>query len=57
MQFKLWQSSKDKQFYWALVSRNGERVAHSEGYTSKQGAKKGINAVKRGALFAKVTEL
>ena len=56
MNFKLWQSHKDKQFYWVLVGNNGEVVAQSEGYVSKQGAKKGIKACKR-CFFAKVIEL
>ena len=53
--YRLWQSSNDKQWYFALVAGNGEVVAQSEGYMKKQSAKKGIAAVKK-SLFAKVVE-
>ena len=56
MTFKVWQSSKDKLFYWVLIAGNGEVIAQSEGYVAKQSAKKGIRAVKR-CFFAKVIEL
>jgi uncharacterized protein YegP (UPF0339 family) len=38
---QLWKSKKDDQFYWHLIStRNKKVLATSEGYKSKQGAKK-----------------
>jgi uncharacterized protein YegP (UPF0339 family) len=40
---------KDSQRYWRLKARNGEVIAISEGYTSKQSAKNGIKSVKENA--------
>lgn len=34
-------------FYFRLKAENGEKIAQSEGYTTKQGALNGIAAVKR----------
>jgi uncharacterized protein YegP (UPF0339 family) len=45
--------SKDNQFFFVLIARNGEIVATSETYQTQQGALKGIRAVKR-SLFAPV---
>ncbi len=39
--------SKDKQFYFVLIAPNGEIIATSEMYKTKQSCKKGIEAVKR----------
>lgn len=50
MKFKI-HISKNKQFYFVLVARNGEVIATSETYYSKQMCRKGIWAVKK-ALFA-----
>jgi uncharacterized protein YegP (UPF0339 family) len=52
--FVLWKSHSDWQWYWRLVSSNGETVAQSEGYTTKAAALKGIKAVRRIALFARL---
>ena len=32
----------DQQFYFNLKAPNGERIGHSEGYTTKESAKNGI---------------
>jgi uncharacterized protein YegP (UPF0339 family) len=42
-------------YYFVLIARNGECIATSEMYNSKQGAKKGIAAVKK-CLFARVVD-
>jgi uncharacterized protein YegP (UPF0339 family) len=34
-------------FYWHLKADNGEKLCHSEVYTTKQAAQKGIEAMKR----------
>ena len=42
------------QFYWNLKAGNGEKICHSEGYTTKQSALNGIQACKtysQGANF------
>jgi len=43
-------------FYFRLKAGNGEIVAQSEAYTSAAARDKGITAVKRIALFAKVVD-
>ena len=57
MKFVLWKSTKDLQWYFKLVAANHETIASSEGYTSKQAAKKGIRAVRTAAFFASVEEI
>lgn len=43
------------EWRWRLLAANGNIVADSgEGYTSKQGAKRGIESVKAGAADAAV---
>ena len=56
MRYTIWESKKDGQWYWNLIARNGEIVAASEGYSSKQMALKGIRATKK-SLFARVVEV
>ena len=34
-------------YYWHLKAVNGEKLCHSEVYTTKQSAQNGIEAVKR----------
>jgi uncharacterized protein YegP (UPF0339 family) len=42
-------------YYFVLIARNGECIATSEMYNSKQAAKKGIAAVRK-CLFAKTVD-
>ncbi|MAS87324.1 MAG: hypothetical protein CMH30_05025 [Micavibrio sp.] len=47
-------TGRNGQFYWNLKAANGETLCHSEGYTTKQNAKNGIEACKiysQGANF------
>ena len=44
-------------FYFRLKSGNGEIIAQSESYSTAQARDKGIAAVRRVALFAKVEEM
>jgi len=46
----------DEQFYWHLKAPNGEIICQSEGYVAKQGAQKGIAAVKEYASDAAVED-
>lgn len=40
LRFQFGPSEKNGQFYWRIkVRSNGKKVAHGEGYTSKQNAK------------------
>jgi len=43
-------------YRWRLVARNGEKVAASESYVSKQGAINSANRVKNLALFAEIVD-
>ncbi len=42
----------DRQHYWRLKAPNGEIIAASEGYSSKQMAEHGITSVKHNAALA-----
>jgi hypothetical protein len=44
--FEFWQSENDKQWYFHLRAPNGEIVAQSQGYVSKDNCINGIKAVK-----------
>lgn len=47
----------DGQFYFHLKAENGLIIAASQGYTSKQSAENGIEAMKRVATQAEVADL
>lgn len=52
--FELYQDTAD-EWRWRLVVSNGNIIADSgEGYTSKQGAERGIRSVKNSAEDAQV---
>lgn len=38
-------------YYWNLKARNGEKILHSEAYTSKQSCQSGIVSVKANAPY------
>lgn len=44
----------DRQWYFRLRAPNGEPICHSEGYTTRQSALNGVNAVKSYAALADV---
>jgi len=48
---------KDDQFYFRLRAANGEIICSSEGYTTLQNCKKGIESVRKCAADAPVEEL
>jgi hypothetical protein len=50
-------SGADGHFYFHLKAENGEIVAASQGYTTKQSAENGIAAIKRIAAQAEVSDL
>jgi len=54
--FEFWQSEKDRQWYFHLLAPNGEIVAQSQGYTTKDNCINGINAVKLYASTAIIYE-
>ena len=47
----------DEQFYFHLKAANGEIIASSQGYTSKQSAESGIAAIRSTASRAEVIDL
>lgn len=47
----------DEQFYFHLKAENGEIVAASQGYSTKQSAEKGIDVIKRIAAQTQVIDL
>lgn len=55
MKFEI-KPSATGQFYFVLKAGNGEIIATSEMYTTKQACRKGISAVKK-SLFATVIDL
>jgi len=54
MEFEI-KISVSKNFYFVLKARNGEIIATSEQYKTKQACKKGIRAVKK-SMFATVKD-
>ncbi len=54
--FEIFVGSDDK-FYFHLKADNGEIIAASQGYTTKQAAEIGIDAIKRIASNASVLDL
>ena len=51
-----WFKDKAGKFRFRLVAANGEIVAVSEGYSSKDACVNGIESVKKNAPIAKVVE-
>lgn len=48
---------KDEQYYFRLRAKNGEIVCSSEGYTSLQSCKQGIEVIKKIAEAAPIEEI
>ena len=54
--FEIFKDAAGK-FRWRLKAPNGEIIAASEAYESKDGAKNGINSVKTNAPKAEIADL
>jgi uncharacterized protein YegP (UPF0339 family) len=54
-EFEMYKDSAG-QFRWRLRAPNGEIIAQGEGYASKQGCQSGIDAVKKYAPGAPVSD-
>ena len=54
--FELYKDKKG-EYRFRLVAPNGQTIATSEGYKSKDSAVKGIESVKKNAPTAKVSEV
>ena len=48
---------KNGQWYFRLKAANGQTILTSEGYTSKQGAEKGVASVKKNAVEERIEYL
>jgi uncharacterized protein YegP (UPF0339 family) len=46
MKFEVFQSPKNKQYYFNLKARNGQVILSSQGYANKAGATNGIKSVR-----------
>jgi uncharacterized protein len=53
--FELYKDKKG-EFRFRLVAPNGQTIASSEGYSSKDGAKAGIESVKKNAPIAAIED-
>ena len=51
-----WYKDKAGKYRFRLKAANGEMIAVSEGYASKQGCVDGIESVKKNAPIAKIVE-
>ena len=51
-----WYQDKNKKYRFRLKAANGEVIATSEAYASKEGCVNGIESVKKNAPLAKVAE-
>jgi uncharacterized protein YegP (UPF0339 family) len=52
-----WYKDKAGKFRFRLKAANGETIATSEAYSSKDGCVSGIESVKKNAPIAKVVEV
>lgn len=50
-------TAKDGQFYFNLTAKNGQVIASSEMYKSKEAALNGINSVKENAPLAEMEDM
>lgn len=58
MKFEIRDSTSSYQpYYWRIVASNGQILATSETYTTKQGCRDAIDTVQRGAPSAPVVDL
>jgi len=48
---------RDQQYYFHLTAANGEKIAQSEGYTTKAACRNGIRSVKTNAPIAPVEDV
>jgi hypothetical protein len=53
--FEIYKDAKG-EFRWKLIAPNGQIIAVGEGYKSKDGAKNGIDSVKKNAPKATIED-
>ncbi len=49
--------AENREFYWVFKSGNGEVVATSQTYNSKQSCQKGIDSIKRDSSTGKIHDI
>jgi len=54
--FEYWESKKDGQWYFHLKATNGEIIAQSQGYTTKENCITGMDSIKNNANTAEYSE-
>ena len=57
MKFQINKSASSGQYWFAIKASNGQTLAHSEQYTTKQSAQNAIDAIRSGAAGATVEDL
>ena len=56
MRFAIWKN-QGGQYWFRVVAANGQTLAHSEMYTTKQSAENAIGVIKREAAIAAVVDM
>lgn len=56
IKFVIKRSDKTEQYFFRIVSSNGQILASSEQYVAKQSAKDAIDSIQRGAAGANVED-
>ena len=57
MQFKVWKSARNGEWYWAMIATNGQKIATGgEGYKRKADLLKTLGRIKEGAAAAPIEE-
>ena len=58
MQFKVWKSARNGEWYWAMIATNGQKIATGgEGYKRKADLLKTLGRIKEGAAAAPIEEV
>jgi len=55
--FQVYKNKTNEYWHWRLVAANGEELAFSEAYSTKAGATKGVESLKKAAAEGEVVEL
>jgi uncharacterized protein YegP (UPF0339 family) len=57
MRFEIFRNPSHHGFFFRIVARNGQIIAQSEGYTTKQSAQKTIKSIMRQLEGARIKDL
>jgi len=56
LQFNMWQSQQNAQWYFNIKGGNGEKIVQSEGYTTRQSAAHTVDLIRGSAGSSAVYE-